>query len=58
MTVDEKIGQLFLVRYPSSNAINDLKKYKFGGFVFFEKDFKDKTENQIKIEKELAVFFE
>jgi len=48
LTLDEKIGQLFLVRYPSSNAINDLKKYKFGGFVFFEKDFKDKTENQVK----------
>ena len=26
MTLDEKIGQIFLVRYPGSNAIVDLKK--------------------------------
>jgi len=47
MTLDEKIGQLFLVRYPNNNAIEDLKKYNFGGFVFYEKDFKDKTKKQV-----------
>lgn len=50
MTLDEKIGQLLLARYPDSDslAINDLKKYKLGGFVFFEKDFKDKTKDDVK----------
>lgn len=48
LTLDEKIGQLLLVRYPDSNAIEDLKKYKFAGFVFFEKDFKDKTVDEVK----------
>lgn len=48
LSLDEKIGQLFLVRYPDSNAITALEKYKFGGFVFFEKDFKDKTEKDVK----------
>lgn len=48
LTLDEKIGQLFLVRYPDSNAIEDLKKYKFGGFVFFEKDFRGKTETEVQ----------
>lgn len=47
LSLDEKIGQLLLVRYPD-NAIDELKKYHFGGFVFFEKDFKDKTETEIK----------
>ena len=47
LTLDEKIGQLFLVRYPDSDALEDLKKYKFGGFVFFEKDFKDKTKQEV-----------
>lgn len=47
LTLDEKIGQLFLVRYPDSNALSDLKKYKFGGFVFYEKDFRDKTKNEV-----------
>ncbi len=47
LSLDEKIGQLFLVRYPDTNAITDLKKYNFGGYVFFEKDFKDKTKSQV-----------
>ncbi len=47
LTLDEKIGQILLVRYPDSGAITDLKKYNFGGFVFFEKDFKNKTKEQV-----------
>lgn len=50
MTLDEKIGQLFLVRYPSGNEAEILKQYKFGGYLFFEKDFKGKTEEEIKEE--------
>lgn len=48
MTLDEKIGQLLLVRYPDSNQVETLKKYKFGGYIFFAKDFKDKTEEEVK----------
>lgn len=48
LSIEEKIGQLLLVRYPEENAIKDLQTYKFGGFVFFEKDFKDKTKNEVK----------
>lgn len=48
LTLNEKIGQLFLVRYPTSSAVADLKNYKFGGYLFFEKDFKDKTEDEVK----------
>lgn len=48
MTLDEKIGQLLLVRYPDTNAKEALEKYKFGGYVFFEKDFKDKTEKEVQ----------
>ncbi len=50
MTLDEKIAQLLLVRYPDTDtkAINDLKKYQFGGFVFFERDFKNKTSPEVK----------
>lgn len=47
LSLDEKIGQLLLVRYPDSNQIEDLKKYKFSGFVFYEKDFKNKTKNEV-----------
>ncbi len=48
MTLDEKIGQLFLVRYPSENQISILNKYNFGGYLFFEKDFKGKTKSQVQ----------
>lgn len=49
LTLDEKIGQLLLVRYPSSNQTEILNKYKLSGFVFYEKDFKDKTESEVKL---------
>lgn len=48
MSMEEKIGQLLLVRYPSANQVSEMKKYHLGGFVFFEKDFKDKTEAEVK----------
>lgn len=48
MTLDEKIGQIFLVRYPDSNATTIIKNYAIGGYIFFEKDFKNKTEQQVK----------
>lgn len=50
MTLEEKIGQILLVRYPdNSTDINDaINNYKVGGFVFYEKDFKDKTTEQVQ----------
>ena len=48
MTLDEKIGQLLLVRYPDKDQIEQLKKYNFAGFVFFAKDFKNKDKNEVK----------
>ena len=48
LSLDEKIGQLFLVRYPDQNIIEDLEQYQFGGYVFFAKDFEDKTEQEVR----------
>ena len=48
LSLDEKIGQLILARYPDENIYEDLKKYHLGGYVLFEDDFKNKTENQVK----------
>ncbi|MCI8575489.1 MAG: beta-hexosaminidase [Bacilli bacterium] len=47
MTLDEKIAQILLVRYPE-NAETIQKKYQFGGYVFFQKDFQDKTKEEVK----------
>lgn len=43
LSLDEKIGQLLLIRYPGGDASN----YKVGGYVFFEKDFKDKAKEAV-----------
>lgn len=48
LSLDEKIAQIMLVRYPDTDGINLLKQHQFGGYVFFEKDFKEKTKEQVK----------
>lgn len=47
MSLDEKIGQILLVRYPDNNQKEIVKKYQFGGYLFFGKDFKDKTKDEV-----------
>ncbi len=48
MTLNEKISQLLLVRFPSQNVNQITSENCFGGYVFFEKDFKNKTLEQAK----------
>lgn len=50
LSLEEKIGQIFLVRYPETNQVEVMQKYKFGGYLFFEKDFKNKTADEVKEE--------
>ncbi|MCI9435076.1 MAG: beta-hexosaminidase [Bacilli bacterium] len=47
LSLDEKIGQLLLVRVPDTNKIEDLKKYHFGGYLLFAKDFDSKTKQEV-----------
>lgn len=48
MTIDEKIGQLLLVRVPKTKAKEILQKHQFGGYLFFERDFKNKTKSEVQ----------
>lgn len=48
MTLDERINQLLLVRYPDSNQVQVMKDKQFGGYVLFGKDFTGKTEAEVK----------
>ena len=50
MTLEEKIGQLFLVRYDVSTSSKQITDYYAGGFVLFAKDFQDHTKESIKKE--------
>ncbi len=47
MSLDEKIGQLFLVRFPDKDAANIVKTNGFGGYVLFGRDFQGKTKNEV-----------
>lgn len=50
MTLEEKVGQMFLARYPSSGVINEIKNYQPAGYILFGKDFQNATPNSIKKE--------
>lgn len=53
MTLEEKVGQMFLARYPgASKANNEIKSYNPGGYILFGVDFKNKTKEQVT--KEIA----
>lgn len=43
MTLEEKVGQLFLARVPEKNALEDLKKYHLGGYLLFGRDVEKET---------------
>ena len=47
MTLEEKVGQIFLVRFPDSGIENQIKEYAPGGYILFGKDFKDETESSV-----------
>lgn len=47
MTVEEKVGQMFYVRCPDSDAVNMVSEYHLGGYILFGRDFEDKTKDEI-----------
>lgn len=49
MTLEEKIGQVIIARYPE-NAAEQMAKYKFGGYTLYAKDFENHTPESIAAE--------
>ncbi len=47
LTLEEKIGQIFLVRCPLEEDINSFLSMNPGGFILFGRDFADKTREEI-----------
>lgn len=41
MTLEEKVGQLFFVRVPTSEAVADVSAYHLGGYLLFGRDFQN-----------------
>ncbi len=48
MTLEEKVCQMFIARCPAENQTEILEKYPLGGYILFGRDFKDKTEEDVK----------
>lgn len=51
LTLEEKIGQLFFVRCPGENALEDIGTYHLGGYVLFGRDFQDDAGNWLTEEQ-------
>lgn len=47
MTLEEKTGQLFFVKAPFENALEDVTTYHLGGYLLFSKDTRDRTANEL-----------
>ena len=47
LTLDEKIGQIILVKFPQTDGIQEVKEYSFGGYIFYGKDFNSKSKEQV-----------
>lgn len=47
MTLEEKTGQLFFVRVPAENAVEDVMTYHLGGYLLFGRDTQNKTASEL-----------
>lgn len=47
MSLEERVGQLFLGRCPEIGAVTDIETYHLGGFVLFQRDFKSETPQSV-----------
>ena len=43
MSLEERVGQLFLARCDDTYALEHIEKYHLGGFILFGRDFKNET---------------
>ncbi len=47
MTLEEKVGQMFLVRCPAADGAQKVEEYHFGGYILFGRDFSEKTKDEV-----------
>lgn len=46
MSLEEKVGQMFIARCPKKNAAQSAEDYHLGGYILFGRDFEDKTKDE------------
>ena len=47
MSIEERVGQLFLARCSAQSALTDIADYHLGGFVLFGEDFENQTPDSL-----------
>ena len=47
MTLEEKVGQMFIARCPEGDAAALVSQYQPGGYILFERDFAGKTKDAV-----------
>lgn len=52
MSLEEKVGQMFLGRCPETDAAAQAGSWHMGGYVLFGRDFENKTPDQVKADIE------
>lgn len=48
MSLEQRVGQLFLARCSADTAVEDVQKYHLGGLVLFGDDFEGQTPDSVK----------
>lgn len=47
MTLEEKVGQMFIARCPKINGAQKVEEYNLGGYILFGRDFSEKTRDEV-----------
>lgn len=47
MSLEEKVGQMFIARCPEVNAVQSISDYQLGGYIFFARDFKERSKDDL-----------
>ena len=47
MTLEEKVGQMFIARCPETDAASKVTQYHLGGYILFARDFTGKTKEEV-----------
>lgn len=48
MTLEEKVGQLFMARVPEQNQVADIQNFHLGGYLLFDRDMAGKGQAEVK----------
>lgn len=47
MSLEEKVGQMFIARCPEENAAEKVTQYQYGGYTLYARDFENKTRQEV-----------